>query len=895
MWFRFIGLRRRTRRTSLPPIAAATITFLFSHSMSMAASPTDWAGSRPIPPTASTFQTSQGAREVRRARPTSLLSTGDGNEGVWHLVAPPSGTPFFAPSLVYDSARNRLIAFGGEGSDYLDETWVFTIASGQWSLLPTVGTRPPARRLHGAVYDPSGDRLVIFGGWAEGLLDDVWQLTLSGTPTWSPLPATGSPGARAGFATVYDPANDRMVIFGGYDGVTPPLERTNDVWALSLGPSPAWTPITTSGTPPSPRFWLAAGFDPAAGALLVFGGNDGGLSNQLWKLTLGGTPTWTQVVAAGASPAPRTAHVGGYDPISHRFVVFGGYGEFAVLGDLWVIDPTSPSPQWLDVTPDPSIRARWGSGGVLTPSGAFYVVGGVNPSGRLEADVWRIQVDSPSEWVAVGDLYPYRLQEVMVMDPSRHRFIAFGGSDGVYRNDTYVHPLDTGRGWQYLQTSGTLPPARRLHTGIYDPNGDRLVVFGGFNDQLLGDLWQLTFSGVPTWSPLSAAGTPPSPRGGHVSIYDPEGQRMIVACGWDGVSGPAYRTGSTYALSLTGTPTWTRLADGPPRSSATAVYDEDHRSMVVFGGTDPNFLGDSWELSLDGASSWSQIGLPAGPAPREEHSAIYDSHRKRMVVFGGYDTPTPYSHNYDDLWALKLAGAPAWDPLAASGTAPSPRWGMKALYDPTLDGMWLYGGWDTHYSQQLFFLQWSNPHVPQAIATSSAEAFPDRADFHWTLPVPPRTTATVQRSTDGVNWSTVADHLVPGNVLSFTDQNVTPGAQYAWRSIVQSGEIEMVSSTTWLTIPSPVGLGQGPPAFSLRLAEGLARSSLGVWCSLPGNGSARVDLVDVMGRVRDSRDLSSLGVGRHRVTLGQNLESGVFFIRLMSGGERASVKGIVLN
>jgi hypothetical protein len=146
-----------------------------------------------------------------------------------------------------------------------------------------------------------------------------------------------------------------------------------------------------------------------------------------------------------------------------------------------------------------------------------------------------------------------------------------------------------------------------------------------------------------------------------------------------------------------------------------------------------------------------------------------------------------------------------------------------------------------------------------------------------------------------VNWSTVADHLVPGNVLSFTDQNVTPGAQYAWRSIVQSGEIEMVSATTWLTIPSPVGLGQGPPAFSLRLAEGLARSSLGVWCSLPGNGSARVDLVDVMGRVRDSRDLSSLGVGRHRVTLGQNLESGVFFIRLMSGGERASVKGIVLN
>jgi hypothetical protein len=879
------------RRLTVAVLAfAASLTAIVSH-----AGPTDWAGSFKVPtPEAAVSIASVLEPRVPRLAP-ARVSSDSGAAGIWQLVAPPAGIPRVQSPMVEDASRGRLIVFGGgSGAGYESDTWVFTIASGTWSPLATAGTPPTPRLLHGAIYDPVGDRMLVFGGWADSLLDDVWQLALSGTPTWSRLEPTGTPGGRASFASVYDARNRRMVIFGGYDGVTPPLLRTNDVWALSLEGPLGWTRIDPSGTPPAPRMGSTPGYDAIDGAMYVFGGTGESYSNELWKLTLDGTPAWSRVDATVAPPA-RAQQTGGYDPVSRRFVVFGGYDDRYLYGDLWNIDPRAATPDWTDVTPDPNVRARWGALGAVTQEGDLIVAGGVNRSGTLEADVWSIRVGSPVEWHAVSDLYPYRLQEVMVLDTARHRLVAFGGSDGAYRNDTYVHPLDTGRGWRPLATSGTLPGPRRLHTGVYDPAGDRLIVFGGFDDHLLGDLWELDFSGDGgTWKPMSAAGTSPSPRGGHVSIYDPVGRRMIVACGYDGVTAPAYRTGSTYALSLDGTPTWTPLEDGPPRSSASAIYDETRGQMVVFGGTNPAFLGDTWRLTLGATPSWSQVAVAAGPAAREEHAAVYDPRRDRMVIFGGYDTPTPYSHNYDDLWSTSL-NVPLWQELPSAGTRPSPRWGMKAMADPDLDGMWVYGGWDDTYSQELFFLQWSDPSAPAAIATASAQAQADRADFDWQLPTRARSTVTIERSDDNVHWHTVGDLLPGATDVAFSDRSVAAGHRYAWRAVVRAGGTRMASAATSLTIPGSSGVDSEPVAFGLRLAGGFRPGSIAVSCALPRQAAGRLELFDVKGRVRAALDLSSLGAGEHRVELGQGLEAGIFFVRLSSGGRRATLKGVVLN
>ena len=83
---------------------------------------------------------------------------------------------------------------------------------------PTYGA-PGVRLAHTAVYNPTTNRMIVFGGQAGpsgGLLNDVWVLSnadgTGGTPAWIKLNASGGPGARMLHQAVYDAANNRMIV-----------------------------------------------------------------------------------------------------------------------------------------------------------------------------------------------------------------------------------------------------------------------------------------------------------------------------------------------------------------------------------------------------------------------------------------------------------------------------------------------------------------------------------------------------------------------------------------------------------------------------------------------------------------------------------------------------------
>jgi hypothetical protein len=425
-----------------------------------------------------------------------------------------------------------------------------------------------------------------------------------------------------------------------------------------------------------------------------------------------------------------------------------------------------------------------------------------------------------------------------------------------------------------------------------------MIMFGGYDDALLGDLWQLSFSGTPTWSPLVASGTGPSPRGGYAAIYDPEGQRMIVFGGYDGVSPPANRIGDTWALSLSGSPTWTPIVTSGPapsaRSSLSGVYDAEHHAMVIFGGTDPNFRNDAWRLSLDGTPAWSLLAAgETAPGEREEHSAVFDSKRDRMVIFAGYDSSI---RNYGDLWSLDLGDAPAWTSPVPDGVPPSARWGMKAIYDPGRDGMLLYGGWDFTYCRDLWLLQWSDPPSSGTIATQSALADAEAAHLVWSVPGSIIQPGTVERSADGSTWSVVGA-VIPDATghMSFDDAGVPPRQPRAWRVRVSVAGTSLTSDPEWLTIGGTTAVEPAGVAFALSLAgRASTPGAIAVSCALPRTGNARVELLDVSGRRIDSRDLLAAGKGVHRVELGRGLPGGMFFVRLLSGNDVASIKAVNL-
>ncbi len=625
-------------------------------------------------------------------------------------VAAPSGTPTrtstamdgawselvlaarHGHAAIYDSVRDRMVIFGGtDDARNFNDVWALSLAGTPvWTNLRPTGTPPSARYDLGAIYDPLRDRMVLFGGRdATGDRNDTWVLSLGGRPAWSALAPVGAPpAARSGQSAIYDPVRDRMVVFGG---------QGNDVWALSLAGTPGWANLAPTGTPPSERAYQSAIYDPVRDRMVMFGGLGlSGVRNDAWSLSLAGTPGWTALSPTGVAPAARMGHSAIYDPVRDRMLVFGGFTPANLRNDTWSLS-LDGTPAWTGLSPTggpPSVRSNHST--IYDPLRDRMVVFGQ----VADVVVWGLSLAGTPAWAALtssGDGPPSGRQgHSAMLDPVRDRMVVFGGDDGSSRNDVWALSLAGAPGWTVLAPAGPGPSPRSGQSAIYDPVRGRMVVFGGGSNQ---DVWALSLAGAPQWNLLTPTGTPPSGRFAHGAIYDPVRDRMLVFGGAD-LLGPK---NDVWALSLAGVPSWTELtpAGSAPsaRSGHSAIYDPVRDRMVLFGGT--GLLGtvnDLWELALAGTATWAAL-TPAGtpPGARSGHSAIYDPERDRMVMFAGGDHAA---------WELSLAGTPTWAVLAPDGERPGTRSGHSAIYDPLRHRMVVFGG---NLLNDAWALEWSPP------------------------------------------------------------------------------------------------------------------------------------------------------------------------------------------
>jgi len=371
-----------------------------------------------------------------------------------------------------------MVVFGGYSQDPNDhdfsDVWALSLAgTPTWTqLAPTEGP-PTAREQHSAIYDPVRDRMVVFGGWlhtSPWYLDDVWSLSLGSTPAWTQLAPTGTPpGALYGHSAVYDPVRDRMVMFGGFHCYSPIGDR-NDVWELSLAGTSAWTQLAPTGMPPSERHSHSAIYDPVRDQVVVFGGKDAfSTQNDVWTLSLAGTPTWTRLLPTGTWPSGRYSHSAIYDPVRDWMIVFGGrIPNESSFNDVWALS-LAGTQAWAQLAPT-----------------------GTPPSARYSHSA--------------------------IYDPVYDRMVVFGGhvySSGRACNDAYGLWLAGTPAWTQLETTGAPPAVRQNHSAIYDPVRDRMVVFGGscFGYDVWALVWRrLAGIGDPVTSPLAGYLHPPTPN-----------------------------------------------------------------------------------------------------------------------------------------------------------------------------------------------------------------------------------------------------------------------------------------------------------------------------------------------------------------------------------------------
>jgi hypothetical protein len=168
----------------------------------------------------------------------------------------------------------------GPGEALLSDTWVYDPFRSSWTDATPSGDPAPARTGHACWWADDG-RLAIHGGTtASGATGDVWSLTAPGEPdgAWAVEPDLEAP-VRSDAAVARN--SDRFVVAGGLgaDGAALTDIVTFDATTLATetyGPEAGG---------PSARSGPALVDDPANERMVLFGGlADGASTDELWQL-----------------------------------------------------------------------------------------------------------------------------------------------------------------------------------------------------------------------------------------------------------------------------------------------------------------------------------------------------------------------------------------------------------------------------------------------------------------------------------------------------------------------------------------------------------------------------------------------------------------------------------
>ena len=291
----------------------------------------------------------------------------DSTEDGWGSSRRPP--PLEQHSAVFDlQGFGRMLVFGGHDA---------TIPGGPEAVSATVW------RLGRIDFDPS--REVVW----------TWDTVVT-----APDPVFGRPQGRWAHGAVLT-SDRRMIVFGGRT----PAGALGDVWQLALavplGAASPWTRLSPAPDPvhgaPSARWGHAVVYDAALNRMLVFGGRDAGslASDDCWELTLGATPAWRRLASSGQ---PREGHTAVYGAVAYRRVwVHGGRGSTGTRGDVmeYALDTDAwRTPVLASGSPVPPARADHAA--FLGGDDWMTISGGELADGSLDDRVWRLRFVPPA-------------------------------------------------------------------------------------------------------------------------------------------------------------------------------------------------------------------------------------------------------------------------------------------------------------------------------------------------------------------------------------------------------------------------------------------------------------------------------------------------------------------
>ena len=540
--------------------------------------------------------------------------------------------------IVCDAARERIVAFGGQGDEPVsNRTFEWDAVGGWQQRLPAVV--PPGRYSHGMVYDAARRCVVVFGGLDAGavpmqVLADTWEWDGS---TWTRRTPAQSPPARFDLAMAYDRLRQRSVLFGG----RPDYATTfGDTWEWDgvnwVNAAPAFAP--------SARVNAAMAFDPRNRRVLLFGGIDlnGFFAPETW---LWNGVSW-RLLQPAASPATFGALA--EDDVRARllFVEAGSSVDWEWDGRNWTQPPASGAPRPVDL------------GGL-----AFDAASGRAVASSKDGALWQFYGGGihGSGWKRIAPKQPLDLvQYEMCTDYTSGRVLAFGMRES---SEFATFELRDGHWIERPSTTPATEPALFEAMAASDLLRGRIVVFGGMD--VNGAMSDRTFEwDGASWRVVGTTVRPPGRFAGRMAV-DVAARRMLLFGGMT-ASGQQPLLDDTWAFDGL---SWTQLqpATRPAARAYHAMAADILRGRIVlFGGsTDTGIEGDTWEWN---GTDW-QLRATLGPSPRVGSACDYDLLRGHVLLHGG--------NGLDDTWEWD---GQTWTQLAVASPPPASL-GARMAFD----------------------------------------------------------------------------------------------------------------------------------------------------------------------------------------------------------------------
>ncbi|MCI4360150.1 MAG: PKD domain-containing protein [Thermoplasmata archaeon] len=270
------------------------------------------------------------------------------------------------------------------------------VSGSPWTnLSANLSLAPTAREGAAMAYDPADGRVLLFGGsTGNRTAGDTWAFARGHWSNLTPgLAVSPKPRQHGGF--VYDATDSVMVLFGGHDGSL----YLNDTWTFN---GTAWNQENSIANP-TPREDVMMADDPNDGYVLMFGGEEtsGLLTNDTWTYTGGQWTNETATLTKGVAPPPREDAVFAYDTADHYAVLFSGKrGATGLYNDTWTFSGgTWTNITWMLAEPAPREAAMFTYDAV---DGFLLLFGGLkfptpfNDQWTFSAGHWTQQIPATS-------------------------------------------------------------------------------------------------------------------------------------------------------------------------------------------------------------------------------------------------------------------------------------------------------------------------------------------------------------------------------------------------------------------------------------------------------------------------------------------------------------------